>query len=134
NQYISFTVDGAVRMRQILRDLLEFSRVGRPTEELQQVDLQEIINEVLAVYKIKIKDKKAKITTSNLPVVSGFTSDFFMVFQNLIDNAIKYAQEGVPPKIEVDFTEDNHHFIFTVKDNGIGIEEEYFERIFVIFQ
>lgn len=133
-QYIAFAVDGATRMRQIILELLEFSRVGRINTQKESIDLNRLINEICLLQKKSIEEKNAIITTRNLPVIYQHKAPVLQVFQNLISNAIKYSKEGIAPLIEVAATDAGDHWLFTVADNGIGIEQEYFEKIFVIFQ
>lgn len=133
-QYIYFAVDGARRMRQIILDLLEFSRVGRLEEKQTTIDLNEIMDGYCILRKKAIEEKSAVIRYGRLPEITTYKTPVTQVFHNLIDNAIKYARPGVPPKVEIKATDRRNHWEFEVRDNGIGIEEEYFEKIFVIFQ
>lgn len=132
--YIDFAVDGAKRMRQIILDLLEFSRVGRTEDKLETVDINDVLDDVKHLYRKKISDKKVKIITETLPVIEAPKSPIRQVFQNLISNAIKYSKEGISPEINIKHNETEDFWEFTIQDNGIGIEQEYFDRIFVIFQ
>ncbi|OEY71187.1 PAS domain-containing protein [Salegentibacter salarius] len=132
--YIDFAVDGAKRMRQIILDLLEFSRVGRTEDKLETVDINDVLDDVKHLYRKKISDKKVRIITETLPVIEAPKSPIRQVFQNLISNAIKYSKEGVNPEINIKHNETEDFWEFTIQDNGIGIEQEYFDRIFVIFQ
>ncbi len=133
-QYIHFAVDGAKRMRQIILDLLEFSRVGRFEGKLEYVDLNEVMQEVVSVYKNQIEETSAIIHFENLPVVKSFKSPLRQVLQNLIGNALKYQDPGAKPVIDVEAMELPEHWKLLVKDNGIGIEPDYYDRIFNIFQ
>lgn len=133
-RYIDFAVDGAKRMREIILDLLEFSRVGRSEDKLEQVDLNEIMDEVKSLYRKPIRESGAEIEYANLPTITAPKSPVRQVFQNLISNALKYRQPGIKPKIEVNYHETKEAYHFSVKDNGIGISSEYFEKIFIIFQ
>jgi PAS domain S-box-containing protein len=133
-QYIAFAVDGAKRMRRIILELLEFSRVGRVNSQKENIDLNILVNEVCLLQKKVIEEKGAVIRIPKLPVIYQLKSPVLQVFQNLISNAIKYSRKGVPPLIELTAAESDDHWTFSVRDNGIGIEEEYFEKIFVIFQ
>ncbi len=133
-QYIAFAVDGAKRMRQIILELLEFSRVGRVNSQKEHIDLNVLMNEICLLQKKVIEEKGAIITTRDLPVIYQLKSPMLQVFQNLVSNAIKYNKDGVPPVIEVAARDAGDYWAFSVQDNGIGIEEEYFEKIFVIFQ
>ncbi len=133
-QYIHFAVDGAKRMRQIILDLLEFSRVGRTEDDLEEVDLNKLINEILALYRKQIEEKHARIIVDNLPVVNIYKTPVRQVLQNLISNGLKYQQPGEAPAINISCEETTFYWIISVEDNGIGIDPEYFDKIFIIFQ
>lgn len=133
-QYIHFAVDGAQRMRQLILDLLEFSRVGRVGSQIEEIDLNNIISEILTLYKKEIEDKSAVIITEKLPVIHSQKSLVTQVFQNLIGNALKYSKEEFPVQINISIQEQEKYWQFAVTDNGIGIPQEFFEKIFVIFQ
>ncbi|WP_051935712.1 PAS domain-containing protein [Salegentibacter sp. Hel_I_6] len=132
--YIDFAVDGAKRMRQIILDLLEFSRVGRTEDKLEDVDLNEILDEIKHLYRKRIADQKVIIKNKCLPVIKAPKSPIRQVFQNLISNAIKYGKEQENTNITINFEENEDFWKFSIEDNGIGIDAEYFDRIFVIFQ
>lgn len=134
NQYIHFAVDGAKRMRQIILDILEFSRVGKYEDKLSEINLNDLIEEIIVLQGKKIKEKKAKLFYSNLPTLTAYRSPILQVFQNLIGNALKYSREDVAPEIKIEAEELNNEWQFSISDNGIGIDEEYHEKIFVIFQ
>lgn len=133
-KYIHFAVDGAKRMKQIILDILEFSRVGRMDNEKKEVHLQELVNEIKQLFRKQIEEKAAVIETVNLPVIIADEPHLRQVFQNLIGNALKYTNIHTVPQIKITATEQETHWLFSVKDNGIGIEKEYFDRIFIIFQ
>ncbi len=133
-QYMFFAVDGARRMRQIILDLLDFSRIGRAEENLVDVDLNDLVDEILILSKDQIADKGASFQVGKLPVIAAYESPMRQVFQNLISNALKYARTDIPCHINICAEESNGDWVFAVKDNGIGIDKEYFEKIFVIFQ
>lgn len=133
-KYISFAVDGAKRMRQIILDLLEFSRVGRMDGEEEEVDLSEIIAEVCTLQFNLIQSKDAKISWSDLPVIKGYRTPVLQVFQNLISNAVKYSREEAQPQVKISSRDLREFWEFSVEDNGIGMDPDSFDRIFVIFQ
>lgn len=133
-QYIGFAVDGAQRMRQLILDLLEFSRVGRVGDHIVEIDLNNIISEITMLYNKEIEDKNAIIVTDKLPVIHTQKSLITQVFQNLIGNALKYSKEEFPVQISISLQEQDKYWQFAVTDNGIGIPQEFFEKIFVIFQ
>lgn len=133
DQYIDFAVDGAKRMQQLINDLLAFSRVGRMSGDWEVVELDYTINRARASLAAAIEESGAVITADTLPPVRGEASLLALVFQNLIGNAIKFRGEAAP---EVRFTveRDGDEWLLTCADNGIGIEADYAERVFVIFQ
>jgi len=133
-QYIRFAVDGAKRMREIILDLLEFSRIGTVTEEKKLVSANDLVNEVLIVHKKTIREKQALVHLGRLPEILCHPNSIIQVFQNLISNALKYNEGSHRPEISISFTEKKDSWQFSVSDNGIGIEKEYLEKIFVIFQ
>jgi PAS domain S-box-containing protein len=133
-RYIHFAVDGARRMRQIILDLLEYSRVGRTGGKDENIDLNEIIGEILVLFKKQIAEKNAVITFDTLPVVLAHPTPMRQVFQNLLSNALKYSTEDTPVKIHISVKEQKEHWQFAIKDNGIGIAKEYYDKIFIIFQ
>ncbi len=133
-QYINFAVDGAKRMRQIILDLLDFSRVGNTEDDMEEVNFNKLLTEVLALYRRQIEELKADITVENLPKLQTFKAPFRQVFQNLVGNSLKYHKAGRRPIIHISCEETKTHFQFSVKDNGIGIAPEYFDKIFIIFQ
>ncbi len=133
-QYIHFAVDGAVRMRRIILDLLEYSRVGKKKEHLELVDLNEIVNQVVQFCKTTIDEKDAQIIWENLPTVKAVRVPVQQMLQNLIGNALKYQKEGVKPLIRITAEEEEGFWKIAVSDNGIGIDSQFFDKIFVAFQ
>jgi PAS domain S-box-containing protein len=133
-QYIHFAVDGAKRMRQIILDLLDFSRVGRVEDDIEGVDFNKLINEILALYRRSIEELRANILFENLPVISTYKTPVRQVFQNLISNSLKYHRKNEPPTIVIACKESKTQYQFSIKDNGIGIAPEYFDKVFIIFQ
>ncbi|AXX32448.1 CHASE3 domain-containing protein [Actinosynnema pretiosum subsp. pretiosum] len=132
-QYIQFAVDGAKRMQVLINDLLAFSRVGRITREQTMVDCGELVDQVVDSYSEVITKTSAVVTHSRLPTVRGESSLLSGVFGNLISNGLKFHGEQ-PPRIDIGVERTGKFWTFTVTDNGIGIDPEYAERIFVIFQ
>jgi light-regulated signal transduction histidine kinase (bacteriophytochrome) len=132
--YIHFAVDGAKRMRQLILDLLEYSRVGKMNEPLEEVDLNALMNDVVELSDRFIKEKNATVLVEKLPVVNSFYTPLRQVFLNLINNGLKYSSEERTPEIIISSKETPHSFQIIVRDNGIGIKKEYLEKIFIIFQ
>jgi len=133
-QYIYFAVDGAKRMRQIILDLLEYSRVGRVESVQENINMETLLNEVTLLLQKKIKEKQAVISIDPLPVIFSYTAPMRQVFQNLISNALKYSKKDTPPKIHIGVNTYPDHWQFFVADNGIGIHPDYFEKVFILFQ
>ncbi|MGZ3889605.1 MAG: sensor histidine kinase, partial [Mucilaginibacter sp.] len=133
-QYIHFAVDGAKRMRQIILDLLDFSRVGRMEEDPEEVDFNKLLNEIMALYRRQTEELGAKISFEKLPMIQTYKTPLRQVLQNLIGNSLKYHTKNGVPRISISCKETKTHFQFSVEDNGIGIASEYFEKIFIIFQ
>jgi PAS domain S-box-containing protein len=133
-QYIEFAVGGGIRMRQIILDLLEFSRVGRTEDKLENVDLNDLVNGILSLQSHQIEELNAVIKVEQLPSLTTYKSPLRQVFQNLVNNGLKYHREGVIPQISISVSSAGELWQFAVSDNGIGIGEEYFDKIFIIFQ
>jgi light-regulated signal transduction histidine kinase (bacteriophytochrome) len=127
--------EGAGRMETLLRDLLTFSRAVH-TEPLRvgSANLEESLKEALAVLASRIQDTGAVITAGPLPDVRGDTRQMAHVFQNLLSNAIKYRKKDVPATVDISAEQQGHEWVVTVRDNGIGFEPEYSERIFGLFK
>jgi signal transduction histidine kinase len=134
DQYIAFAVDGAQRMQRLINDLLTFSRVGRTTESFEPVDLGAVAVSAVAQLESVREEVGGEIVLGELPTVSGDPSLLQALLVNLVGNGLKFRREGVPPVVRVDAKRDEGGWEITVVDNGIGIEPEYGEKIFVIFQ
>jgi PAS domain S-box-containing protein len=133
-QYIHFAVDGAKRMRKIILDLLEFSRVGKDKEENEQVDMKELVHEVIDLHKKIMEENGGEIQYEGLKHIVCYRTPVFQIVQNLIGNGLKYSRKGLSPKILVKAEDLGDAWQISVQDNGLGIKEEYFDKIFVIFQ
>ncbi|MER7864329.1 ATP-binding protein [Amycolatopsis japonica] len=133
DQYIGFAVDGAKRMQALINDLLAFSRVGRRPGENVLLESGDLLDAALGNLEDAVAESGARVTHGELPAVHGEKSLLTAVFQNLVGNAIKFRGEE-PPEIEISAERDGEDWRFSVTDNGIGISDEYAERIFVIFQ
>jgi signal transduction histidine kinase len=132
--YIRYAVEGSVRMKKIILDLLEFSRVGKVNKSMEEVDISELFEDLKFLYVNKIEERKASITLLNPVKLLTWKSPLEQVLMNLLDNALKYAKPNTPPKIELRIDEEEDRWVFHFTDYGIGIPDQYFERIFVIFQ
>lgn len=134
NQYIHFAADGAQRMKHIILDLLAYSRVGRPTEKLELVDLNEVIADFKHLRRKLIQENKAQLQLADLPSIPTYKAVITQIFHGLLDNALKYKQPGKPAIIKLTCEEEAQQFVFGVHDKGIGIAPQFFDKIFVIFQ
>lgn len=131
--YLHYIVDGAMRMQALVNDLLLYSRVTTRGQEFAPTDTNEVLQDALANLEMAATENDAHITHDSLPGVRADARQLVRVFQNIIGNAIKYRGEA-PPRIHVTAVQENNEWVFSVRDNGIGIAPEYAERIFVIFQ
>jgi len=133
-QYIYFATDGAVRMRQIILDLLEYSRVGRLNYQMESIDLNLVLEEIKFIHQNIISEKNAEISYTELPTIQAAKTPLLRVLSNLISNALKYQEENNTPKIEVKVIDFDDRWEFVVLDNGIGVNSQFFDKIFIIFQ
>ena len=132
-QYIAFAVDGAERMKRLISDLLEYSRLGSSKDDNVPVDLNVLLQEVLPLFSETISSTQATIDISHLPTVHGKKVQLLQLFQNLVSNALKYRSDDAPV-IRISSEDEGAHWLFRVCDNGIGIDPKFHEKIFVIFQ
>jgi light-regulated signal transduction histidine kinase (bacteriophytochrome) len=137
-QYIEFAVDGAKRMQQLINDLLMFSRVGRQSTGFEDVDLEQVLAQALRQLEATISEAGAEVTHDPLPRVEGDQSLLVQLFQNLVGNGVKFRAEA-PPRVHLSASRTMGEggvaaWDFTCGDNGIGIEPQYADKIFVIFQ
>ncbi len=132
NEFIQYAVDGALRMQVLINDLLEYSRVETKGKALSLIDMHDALGHAIKNLSIRIKEKNALISNDELPVVVADSVQMSQLFQNLISNALKFCSTS--PRIHISSVEENGHYLFSVRDNGIGIEPQYFNKIFQIFQ
>ena len=133
-QYISFATDGAKRMKQIILDLLQYSRANRPEGEIEEVDLNEVLSKYKELRRKIISEKSVAIYSDDLPVFRTYKAVVTQIFHGLLDNAIKYSKSGIAPVIEIKVAEKEMEWLFSFNDNGIGISPQFFNKIFDIFQ
>jgi len=133
-RYINYAVEGAKRMQALIGGLLEFSRVGRVDEPFGFVDTSAALDHALLNLRSAIDESRASVTRGPLPRVTGNAARLAQVFQNLVGNAIKFRKRDAAPSIHVSAEPRPKEWLFSVRDNGIGIDQQYLERIFVIFQ
>ncbi len=134
DEFIGFAVDGATRMQQLIQDLLAFSRVGSKPMESRDASSESAFRKAIGNLRAAIAESGATVTHDPLPVVHADEAQIVQLFQNLIGNAIKYQNSGAP-RVHVSASRDGPRgWLFSVNDNGIGIDPEYFDRIFGMFQ
>jgi light-regulated signal transduction histidine kinase (bacteriophytochrome) len=133
DDFIGFTVDGVSRMQRLINDLLAYSRVGSQGQDLAPTQSGEIAREATQQLRSAIEETGATVTFGELPIVNADATQLGQLFQNLIGNAIKFHGEQ-PPRVHVEAQQAAAEWVFSVADNGIGLEPEYAERIFVLFQ
>lgn len=133
NEFIGFAVDGAKRLDAMINDILIYSRVSNKDRNLTTVDFNEVIKEVYVNLAASIEKTNAEITYDSLPSIIIDKQLMTQPFQNLISNAIKYRSEETP-KIHISVKKEDKQYLFSIKDNGIGIDPKHLERIFTIFQ
>ena len=131
-EFIGFTIDGAKRMQDLIRDLLEYSRVGHKGKEFKPTECSVILERVLFNLKAAIEGSGAQVTYNNLPTIMADATQFTSLFQNLIGNAIKF-HGAEAPKVHISAERKGDEWLFSVSDNGIGIDPKFIDRIFVVF-
>lgn len=131
--FLSVITSSTERMKVLISELLRFSRIGRNTV-MEEVDCNVILNDVLTDLANMIKENNAIVRSEQLPVISASSIEIKQLFQNLISNAVKFRKKDIPPVIDITCTELENQWEFAFADNGIGIKEEYLDKIFLIFQ
>lgn len=132
--FIYYAVDGANRMQKLINDLLIYSRVSTHARSYQQVDISTVLGHVINNLQMLIEENTAIITNDEMPTVWAEETQMVQVFQNLIGNAIKFRKKTETPLIHISCTRKKNTLEFSVRDNGIGIDMQYQERVFTIFQ
>ena len=134
DEFIGYAVDGAQRMQNLINDLLKYSRVNTKGKKFEAVNMEEPLENALTNLKLYIEENDASIIPNDsLPTVSGDYSQMTQLFQNLIGNAIKY-RSSEPPKIHISATNEDDNWLFSIKDNGLGIDPKYSDKVFKIFR
>jgi PAS domain S-box-containing protein len=133
DEFISIAVDGANRMKQLINDLLVFSRVGSKAKPFEPTDFNEVLNHSMGNLAMIIKEHSANVEADQLPVLMADKNQMIQLFQNLMSNAIKF-HSLVQPRIKISASLKESLWTFSINDNGIGIDPQHFERIFGVFQ
>jgi PAS domain S-box-containing protein len=133
-KYMNYVVNAAERMKRLIRDMLLFSRLGKQ-RVIELVNLKDVLSEILMDMAFLINENEAIVNIGELPVIPASKTEMKLIFQNLLSNAIKYRKADVTPVIEImSHKQSNGEWLFSVKDNGIGIDEVFKDKIFIIFQ
>lgn len=133
NEFIDYAVDGVERMQALINDLLQYSRVSTQKTKLTPINCSDIVDQVCRMLQKSIEENDAKITRNKLPTINGNATQLNQLFQNLITNAIKF-RDKTNPSVRIEATQQNNEWLFSVRDNGIGIEPQYHNRVFELFQ
>src|SRR5690606_19325651 len=121
-------------MKQIILDLLDYSKASKAANNIEVVDLNDLVEEYNILRRRLLQDKKAKIITGDLPNVKCYKAPLVQTLHSLLDNAIKYSKENEPPIINISVSETKNHWQISIEDNGIGIDPAFYDKIFIIFQ
>jgi PAS domain S-box-containing protein len=132
-EFLRFAVDGAQRMKHLILDLLEYSRLGSRSLSIGEVDMTRMVTQVQNILMEQIRRTGARVEVGTLPIIQADPTRMIQLLQSLVDNALRYRSEA-HPLITITSEEKGDHWHFSVCDNGIGMEEAYFEKVFVIFQ
>lgn len=133
DEFIHFAVDGAARLQRLINDLLSYSRLSTHGNPFEPVDCNTLLEEVLAGLEVAIEEKKGLVTHGPLPTVNADRTQLARVIQNLLSNAIKFSGDG-PPEVHLSAETGHGEWVFSVRDNGIGMEPRFHDRIFSVFQ
>jgi light-regulated signal transduction histidine kinase (bacteriophytochrome) len=134
DEFISFAVDGASRMQRLIKDLLAYSRVGTKAKDFLDTSSEEALQQALLNLRGAVEESGAQVTHDPLPIVQADEMQLTQLFQNLVGNAIKYQGPGIP-RVHISAARNGEKsWTFSVRDNGLGIDSKYFERIFGMFQ
>lgn len=133
-EFLRFIDEGTQRLHALIRDLLAFSRVSRSTLAPTPVSLQAVVEQVVDTLRLSLEAAGARVIAEGLPEVLADRTQMGLLFQNLIDNGVKFRRLDVPPRVELRAERDGEHWHLVVEDNGIGIPPEHAERVFTIFQ
>jgi PAS domain S-box-containing protein len=134
NEFIAFAVDGATRMQDLIRDLLQYARVGTRGKEFKPTPAEQIVADALANLSTAIDEAHADVVVDPLPTLVCDATQMAQVFQNLVGNAVKFRRPGTRPRVHISATRGARAWTIAIADNGIGIEPKYFDRIFQMFQ
>ncbi len=133
-KYLNFITSNARHMQKMISDILAFSRIGREAPQLENVDCNKLIKEVLGEFETLIAQKNAQIICGNLPVLKASDTLMRALFQNILGNALKFQDGSKVPEIKIQAEEKRNEWLFSIADNGIGIDMKFYDKVFAIFQ
>jgi light-regulated signal transduction histidine kinase (bacteriophytochrome) len=134
DEFIAFAVDGCNRMQGLIQDLLAYSRAGSNGKELREISSEDALKLALTNLRAAVEQSGALVTHDSLPVIKTDETQLTQIFQNLVGNAIKYRR-AESPQVHISASKNGgNEWIFSVRDNGLGIDPQYFDRIFILFQ
>jgi PAS domain S-box-containing protein len=133
-QYLSFIIKASARMKKLIKDLLEFAKIGQIYNDFETIDLNNILVDVITDFQLAIKETGAEIKIGEMPLITGSKTRLRQVFHNLISNAIKFRKKDQKTIIEIGYCDDDKCWTFYVKDNGIGIATEHYDKLFGVFK
>lgn len=133
NEFINYAMDGALRMADLIDALLTYARVGTTSKNCVVINCEEMLTDILSNLSLTIKDKNAIINHGAMPAIVSDKILLSQVIQNLVSNGLKF-NKSLPPIVDINITEDNNNWMFSVRDNGIGVDARYMERIFIMFK
>lgn len=132
--YLRYIIGNAGRMQKMIQDILTFSRIGREEVQMERLDCNQIFDEIRAEFEAVIRDTGACVTAGDLPVLEASPTLMRVLLQNLLGNALKFHASGTIPQVHIEAVRQERHWRFSVRDNGIGIDPQFHDRIFTIFQ
>jgi signal transduction histidine kinase len=133
DDFIEYTVEGVKRMQLMIKDLLEYSQVGTKSKAFRPTDCSSVVRQAVANLKAAVEESRAAVTFDNLPTIMADEMQMIRLFQNLIGNAIKF-KDGGTPEVRISAEKKEDYWIFSVRDNGIGMDPKYLDKIFAVFQ
>lgn len=131
--FLDVIVKSAEKMKVLIHELLNFSRIGR-NREVKQVDCHQVVKDVMSDMKYRIQESEARVNVESLPVIRSNRTEIKQLFQNLLSNALKFRDDSIPTEVEIGCEEKRDEYRFYIRDNGIGINPDYLNKIFLIFQ
>ncbi|REE02185.1 PAS domain S-box protein [Marinoscillum furvescens] len=134
NSYVDFAVDGAARMRELIKDLLAYSRIGRTPRKHQRIDLNQVMSDMEVLFRKEIHASNGKLIWDKLPTIEAPATSIRQLFQNLIGNALKYQRKGIAPEVKITTEESETNIKINLKDNGVGMNPDDISRMFALFQ